>query len=221
MADFTFDGASLVQGSILSPISGLWSGDIYFEDLEVPSVGQFGELQILGTTWSGSVTDVGTDGGFARARIIGGANKFDESLPPQEWRGYTLGQIAHDCLSEAGEVVGTGWDSLTISCAHWQRSQGPLREALRRVSRLIPPDLHWRCTPDGQIALVDDSSWPDGTDSVDVDMFPFPHERCVQWFPIDGVNVVGKALTLFGIQRRILRAEYRWNSHEITVRGWY
>lgn len=145
---------------------------------------------------------------------------MDTILDPQEWQGYQLGQIARDSLQEAGEEAGGGWDTLTDFAAHWTRPQGPLRECLRRVARLLPDDRRWRAARDGSIALVTES-WPDNSASVDTSQYSWPQERCAQWYPADGSAEPGQEIDLFGTAQRIQRAEYRWGSSEVTVRGWW
>jgi hypothetical protein len=219
VADYGFDGRPLVAGDLLLPIAGAWTADVYFADPDAaPAVGTTAALSVLGTSRTGTVTASGIEGGYARARLVGGRGRLDAELAPTEWRGYLLGQIARDCLSEAGEGVGSGWDSLTTSCVHWQRSQGPLRECLRRIARLFPADTHWRCADDGSVALVTET-WPAGT-AVDTATV-WPHESCAQWWPTDGTAAPGQTLTLLGAAHRLLRVEYRWSPHEVTCRGWY
>ena len=185
------------------------------------SVGDFGTFKALGVSRAATVVSTGAGDGFVRARVVGGRGKLSAVLPPQDWRGYQLGQIASESVTEAGEVAGEGWSSLTESCAHWMRSQGPLRECLRRVWRHAPPDLHWRTAHDGSFAVVDDSKWPDNSANVDREQFSWPQESCVQWYPLNTSAEPGQSITLFGSPRRLTRVEYRLGTSEITARGWY
>lgn len=230
MADYTFAGVPTVAGNLVLPLCGLGTAEVYFADPDdAPAVGTAGDLTILGAARRCVVVASGGDGGHARARLVTGAGKMDAELPPQDYRGYAAGDIAVDCLAEAGEVPGAGWSALSASCQHWTRPRGPCREALRRLVRLTddrslgPGDvgaLHWRTAADGSVALVSET-WAALAGAVDRDAFAWPQEGLVQFYPASGAVEPGRSVECFGTARRLQRVEYRWAPSEVTCRGWY
>lgn len=221
MADTTFNDQPLVMGYLISPLVGRWHGEIYAATLDAAiAVGQQATLSILGTTRVGTVISAGSEAGYVRALVVGGAGKLGTALTARDYRGYTAGAIAQDCLRDAGEVAGTGWENLSTNCPHWTRPVDTCRGSLRRLVRLAGAGQHWRVAPDGTIVLRTED-WSDNTLAVDRDGFIWPQENLVQFWPYDGSADVGQSVTTYGAARRLERVEYRWSAEETTCRGWY
>ena len=221
MADYTFNGHALVSGDALIPQLGFWTSDVYASDAEaLISVGDTGPLSILGVSRVGTVVSAGREAGFVRARVVGGRGKYDAEIESRSYRGYNAGAIALDCIQDAGEVGGDGWSSFNVSCVDWTRAKGPLRDAMRRLGRLMGAGQVWRVAHDGSIAFLSES-WRDNSGAVDRDGFIFPQEQVVQFFPAEGSIEPGQTIKSFGVARRVTRVEYRWSPSEGTCRAWY
>lgn len=221
MADVTFAGYPVVAGNLVLPLVGAGTAELYLADPDAaPAVGQSGELSVLGTARLVTVSAAGTEYGQVRLRAVSGRGRLDVSLEPSDYRGYSAGRIASDCLSEAGETAGAGWDSLSAYCAHWTRSQGPLRACLQRLLRLAPAGAHWRFAADGSAVYVVET-WPDNASAVDRDRSAAPQERLVEVYPADGSLEPGQSVTCFEQARQAQRVEYRWGPQEIVCRAWY
>lgn len=221
MPDYTFNGHALVSGDTLIPQLGFWTADIYAADADASiSVGDTGPLSVLGVARVGTVVSAGREAGFVRARVVGGYGKYDAEIESRSYRGYSAGAIALDCIQDAGERAGEGWSSFAVSCVDWTRAKGPLRDAMRRLGRLMGAGQAWRVARDGSIAFLSES-WAVNRGVVDRDGFPFPHERVVQFFPANGSAEPGQTISSFGVERRVTRVEYRWSPSEGTCRVWY
>ena len=228
MADHLFGSSPIVSGNLELPRIGAWTAEVYFSITDAPDVGTTADLLIAGTSRSGTVVDIAADYLQVKARIVAGAGKLDTVLEARDYRGFQAAQIAQDALRDAGEQTGT-WSALDIYCAHWTRSQGPCRESLRRVTRLLGR---------GEVANADTmalTTWRFGDDGVAdtvVDTFAlnnaaFEHlaswgqERLLFLGMYDSNVRPGQSVQAWDTVRKLDRCLYEFGPNRFTMTAWY
>ena len=228
MADHLFGSSPIVSGNLELPRIGAWTAEVYFSITDAPDVGTTADLLIAGTSRSGTVVDIAADYLQVKARIVAGAGKLDTVLEARDYRGFQAAQIAQDALRDAGEQTGT-WSALDIYCAHWTRSQGPCRESLRRVTRLLGR---------GEVANADATAlttWRFGDDGVAdtvVDTFAlnnaaFEHlaswgqERLLFLGMYDSNVRPGQSVQAWDTVRKLDRCLYEFGPNRFTMTAWY
>ncbi len=228
MGDHGFGSSPIVSGNLELPRIGAWTAEVYFSITDAPDIGTTADLLIAGTSRSGTVVDIAADYLQVKARIVAGAGKMDTVLEARDYRGYQAAQIAQDALRDAGEQTGT-WSALDIYCAHWTRSQGPCRESLRRVTRLLGR---------GEVTGADSTSlttWRFGDDGVAdavVDTFalsPGAFEQLSSWgqervvlLGVYNSNIrPGESIIAWDAVRKLDRVLYEFGPTRFTLTGWY
>ena len=228
MADHHFGQYGIVSGNLELPRTGAWTAEVYFSAASAPSSGSTADLQIGTVNRKGTVVDIAADYLQVKARIVAGAGKLDTLLDARDYRGFQAAQIAQDALQDAGEQTGT-WSALDIYCAHWTRSQGPCRESLRRVTRLLGR---------GEVAGTDSTSlttWRFGDDGVAdtvVDTFAasgaafeqlssWGQERLVFLGVYDSSIRPGQSIVAWDVVRKLDRVLYEFGPTRFTLTGWY
>lgn len=228
MADHGFGGSPIVSGNLELPRTGAWTAEVFFAATDAPSKGTTADLIVGNTARWGTVVDIAADYLQVKARIVAGAGKLDTVLEARDYRGFQAAQIAQDALRDAGEQTGT-WSALDIYCAHWTRSQGPCRESLRRVTRLLGR---------GEVANADATSlttWRFGDDGVAdtvVDTFAlnsaamehmssWGQERLVYLGVYDSSIRPGQSIIAWDAVRKLDRVLYEFGPTRFTLSGWY
>jgi hypothetical protein len=228
MADHHFGQYGIVSGNLELPHTGAWTAEVFFSAASAPSKGSTADLQIGTINRKGTVVDIAADYLQVKARIVAGAGKLDTVLDARDYRGFQAAQIAQDALRDAGEQTGT-WSALDIYCAHWTRSQGPCRESLRRVTRLLGR---------GEVVSADATSlttWRFGDDGVAdtvVDMFALSagafeqlsswgQERVVFLGVYDSNIRPGESIVAWDAVRKLDRVLYEFGPTRFTLTGWY
>ena len=226
MADFTLGGVPIISGDVDFCRIGAWTADIYLQTDQAPDVGTTTTLALKGRLLLCTVVATSADYLQVKCRVVAGRGKLDAVLPAKDYRGYVASQIAIDCLQEAGETPGQ-WDALDAQCAHWTRSQGPCRGAIRRLSRLfsggdlvvgadgeldvtqaVPPV--WRVMDDGTCDSVVDSFAL--SDSSFVALESWGQERLVHLSVDDALIKPGQSIVAFDATRAIDRVVYKIQS---------
>ena len=228
MADHLFGASPVISGNLELPRTGAWTAEVYFSITDAPDVGTTADLLIAGTSRSGTVINISQDYLQVKARIVAGAGKLDTLLDARDYRGFQAAQIAQDALRDAGEQTGT-WSALDIYCAHWTRSQGPCRESLRRVTRLLGR---------GEVVSADATSlttWRFGDDGVAdtvIDTFAlnsaamehlssWGQERLVFLGVYDSSIRPGQSIVAWDAVRKLDRVLYEFGPTRFTLTGWY
>jgi len=228
MADHSFGGSAVVSGNLEIPRVGAWTAEVFFSTTDAPAKGTTADLIIGGVPRWGTVVDIAADYLQVKARIVAGAGKLDTVLEARDYRGFQAAQIAQDALRDAGEQTGT-WSALDIYCAHWTRSQGPCRESLRRVTRLLGR---------GEVASADATSlttWrfdDAGVADTVVDTFAlnsaamehmssWGQERLVYLGVYDSSIRPGQSIIAWNAVRKLDRVLYEFGPTRFTLTGWY
>ncbi len=142
---------NILTVTVHEPIEGRWWADVALPSGDTPS-GQR-TLSIGDVEWIGTVAESTVDGGRRRVRIVGGNNALRNSVKDRYYRGAnTLGQIASDLLTEAGESLDPSSDLLSREMPTWQRFAGPAVEALTDL--VHANKMAWRITRAGQVRLT-------------------------------------------------------------------
>lgn len=228
MADHHFGQYSIVRGNLELPRTGAWTAEVYFSAASAPSSGATANLQIGTVNRKGTVVDIAADYLQVKARIVAGAGKLDTVLDARDYRGYQAAKIAQDALRDAGEQAGT-WSALDIYCAHWTRSQGPCRESLRRVTRLLGRGevagadstllTTWRFGDDGVADTVVDTFAASG--AAFEQLSSWGQERLVFLGVYDSSIRPGQSIVAWDVVRKLDRVLYEFGPTRFTMTGWY
>lgn len=141
---------NVLTATVHEPVEGRWWADCALPEGAALSGAQ--SLEIGGATWVGTGSST-VDGGRRRVRIVGGKDGLRAEVRDKYYRGsVTLGQIATDLLTEAGEALDPASDGLTRVVATWQRFAGPCVEALTDL--VFANRLAWRITRAGLVRLT-------------------------------------------------------------------
>jgi hypothetical protein len=228
MADHHFGQYGIVSGNLELPRTGAWTAEVFFSAASAPSKGSTADLQIGTVNRKGTVVDIAADYLQVKARIVAGAGKLDTVLDARDYRGYQAAKIAQDALRDAGEQTGT-WGALDIYCAHWTRSQGPCRESLRRITRLlgrgevVSADVTslttWRFGDDGVADTVVDTF---ALNSAAMEhMSSWGQERLVYLGVYDSSIRPGQSIIAWDTVRKLDRVLYEFGPTRFTLSGWY
>lgn len=220
MADVLLGRDASTQGNLCLARNGTWTAELMLATTSPPSRGDVLDLTIAGKSRLGTVVDVGGDYLQVKCRVVAGHGKLDAVVPPRDYRGYQASAIVQDTLRDAGEVPGA-WTLLPAYCANWQRVQGPCREALRRLVRLVDSDARWRVLDDGTVDLVEDDFAVVATDGDFQPLGSWGQERLLLLGLDDTVVVPGKSIVAFDVERQVDRVEYRWESDSFMASVWY
>jgi hypothetical protein len=228
MADHHFGQYSIVSGNLELPRTGAWTAEVFFSAASAPSKGSTADLQIGTVNRKGTVVDIAADYLQVKARIVAGAGKLDTVLDARDYRGYQAAKIAQDALRDAGEQTGT-WGALDIYCAHWTRSQGPCRESLRRVTRLLGRGevaeaaatslTTWRFGDDGVADTVVDTFAASG--AAFEQLSSWGQERLVFLGVYDSSIRPGQSIVAWDVVRKLDRVLYEFGPTRFTMTGWY
>jgi hypothetical protein len=221
MADHLVNGIPLVDGVFSLPRTGLWVADVQFSGGEGVSVGDRAEFEAAGVTRIGTVIRADNAYLTPRARIVGGAGKLYTELSARDYRGYMLGRIAQDAMSDAGEQYDSSWTSvLSQQVLHYTRAQGPLAHVMRSIVKRCPADYTWRVQRDGVWALVQET-YTERTPSAPSEIASWPQEDRVLVGPITTEAEPGMVISVFGVDRRIDRVVYYLSAEEFRADIWY
>ena len=228
MADHLFGASPVISGNLELPRTGAWTAEVYFSITDAPDVGTTADLLIAGTSRSGTVINISQDYLQVKARIVAGAGKLDTVLDARDYRGFQAAQIAQDALRDAGEQTGT-WSALDIYCTHWTRSQGPCRESLRRVTRLLGRGevvsadatslTTWRFGDDGVADTIVDTFAANG--AAFEQLSSWGQERLVFLGVYDSSIRPGQSIVAWDAVRKLDRVLYEFGPTRFTLTGWY
>lgn len=228
MADHHFGQYGIVSGNLELPRTGAWTAEVFFSAASAPSKGSTADLQIGTVNRKGTVVDIAADYLQVKARIVAGAGKLDTVLDARDYRGYQAAQIAQDALRDAGEQTGA-WSALDIYCAHWTRAQGPCRESLRRVTRLLGRGevtgadsaslTTWRFGDDGVADAVVDNFAASG--AAFEQLSSWGQERLVFLGVYDSSIRPGQSIVAWDTVRKLDRVLYEFGPTRFTMTGWY
>ena len=228
MADHHFGQYGIVSGNLELPRTGAWTAEVFFSAASAPSKGSTADLQIGTVNRKGTVVDIAADYLQVKARIVAGAGKLDTVLDARDYRGFQAAQIAQDALQDAGEQTGT-WSALDIYCTHWTRSQGPCRESLRRVTRLLG---RGEVVSAGATSLTTWRFGDDGVADTVIDTFAlnsaamehlssWGQERLVFLGVYDSSIRPGQSIVAWDAVRKLDRVLYEFGPTRFTLTGWY
>lgn len=218
MADHFLGDVPILSGNLLLPSIGAWTADVLLQGTVAPTVGAQTTLRIRGVDRVGTVTHTSADYLQVKARVVAGAGKLDVVVSPRNYRGRIAAEIAQDVLRDAGESPGS-WSSLTAYCTQWQRAEGPCRESLRRLSRLLPVAAVWRVLDDGTVDTVVDAY--NVSTATTVALGSWAPERLLLLGVTESTIVPGVSVSAFGATRRIEKVQYDFEAEQFTALCWY
>jgi hypothetical protein len=150
-----------VQLMTLGLVSGrAWECELYLETDTAPSEGSRIEIKGPGGTFIGTAQRPGADsGGQVTTKVVGGAGKLGTELPPRNYTGTTVGEVARHIVDEVGETLSPTVAAAVKSTplARWPRTRGDAATCLTELAADI--GAAWRVLADGTVWLgVDDGA---------------------------------------------------------------
>lgn len=223
MADFLLGTQPLIRGNLDLCRVGAATAEVLMATTTPPSRGDTLQLTMKGLSRLMTVVDVSGDYLQVKCRLVAGRGHLDAPiLDPRDYRGYQAAQIAQDAIGDAEEVAGD-WSLLQVYCPHWTRFQGPLRQCLERMCRLVQdPTVAWRVLDDGTVSLVqDDFATIVETDRDFAQLGAWGQERLLLLGMTDTRVVPGRSVLAFGQVRNVDRVLYTWDSDTFNAMVWY
>ena len=217
---------SIIKGNLMIPRSGLWTLDALLgDDSTLPPVGSQVVLNAYNTTRVGTVIEAGEEYLQLRIRVIGGAGKLETALPAQSYSGYTLGDIARDTLSEAGETP-NDLSGLNLSTQRWTRSQGPASSGIRRLinkQRSDGNEIRMYAEKSGAISV---RTWNpyvfESLNSRYTDLAIWPQDKEAYIGPDLNTTVEPEQIvSIFDRQVTVVRVMYELGQDVLRCRIWY
>lgn len=218
------DDATVVAGNLMVPRSGLWTADLLLgDDATPPAVGEVVTLTAYDRARVGYVAEVGDEYLQLRVRVVAGRGLLGATVRAQNYRGYSLADVARDVLRDCGEAVGD-LSGLTLSPPTWVRQAGAARSALRRVLRAQGSESLTRllAEPDGSLSVV---PWvPAPLAELEGSLTPlavWPQDRTADVGPdLTTKYEPGQIVSVFGRELTILRVLYDLGN-DLRARFWY
>lgn len=168
MALVTANGAAVISGSIMMPLLGVWTADLYidrpdgsgFEAGTVVSVKAGDGLSLVGTVVddrTGSYLDA------VHVRLLGGAGGMARAATPKGYAqpGAYVRDVLNQLASDSGETLSSDIAQPLSSknLVAWTTMQSNVSSALDSLIEIVEPDANWRITPDGKL-WVGVETWP-------------------------------------------------------------
>lgn len=221
MADVFLGDSPVVSGNLDLCLNGAWTSECFLAGTTAPPKGTTLNLTIRERSRLCTVVDVGADYLQVKCRLVAGRGKLDAVIEARDYRGYQAAAIAQDTLQDAGEVPGS-WDPLQVYCGHWQRPEGPCRDSLRRLLRLVDGEsTAWRVLDDGTVDLVVDDYAVVATPKTIAPLGSWGQERLLLLGVENSDIVPGKSVSCFGQDFRVNRSLFTWDSDNFNCRVWW
>ena len=133
MSGATLAGHACTRATLTIPGVGLWSAVVELSD-DAALTGAV-TLDMLGSTWSGTVIAGAVVDGGARYRVIAGRGGWGQDIPPRAYAndaGLLRAQLIADAATAAGELPPVGFAGRTGP--HFNRALGPASFALNLLA---------------------------------------------------------------------------------------
>lgn len=135
---FTLAGFSVYKATLRAEDHGVWTADVTLSETAPLTVGQrvtlvLGNLPLVGTLRPG-----GDFGGTTTWTVVGGAGKWDATLPPpttapRDDNGITVATVAAELANATGETIVLNGADRVLGYA-WTRPGGLASDAIRSVA---------------------------------------------------------------------------------------
>ena len=225
-----------VRGDLMIPRSGLWTSDTLLGDTESPPAqGDVVTLRTYDRDRVGIVTDVGTEYGQIRLRIVGGKVDLSTVIESRSYADYALSDIAADIVGDAGGLVDT-LAGLEPTAPYWVRARGTAASALRRVlgARATPAGgsdgvrLRLFAEDDGRLSTAIWSpttlTTPDAQNvaSTYTTLAVWPQDREAYIGPDLTTSIEpGNTIVIYDRQVAVVRAVYRFEPEDLRCQVWW
>jgi hypothetical protein len=171
MSQVTINNVNVIGGSIVMPLSGVWTADLVIDQPDGSGFDAGTSVSIKsdgGLTFSGTVA-AGRTGDFLDAvhvRVLGGAGGMTAQVSP---KGYVqpsafVRDVLNDIAGAGGESLSSDIDPslLGTNLAAWNTMQQPASEALNVLLGIVAPTATWRISTEGKLLIIVDN-WPSKT----------------------------------------------------------
>lgn len=227
MADHFLGNIPVLRGNLDLCRAGAWTAEVVLQTDTAPDEGTTTTLSIAGTSRLCTVMSTSSDYLQVKCRLVAGRGKLGAEIEARDYRGYQAAQIAQDALQDAGETSGT-WDALNAYCPHWTRRQGPCRDTMWRLLRLLgrgnaaATSPRWRVLDDGTVDTVVDDFAVVAEELRNFEaMASWGQERLLLLGVEDTIVVPGKSVVAFGASRQLDRVIYVMEPESFTAYCWY
>ena len=161
----TANGASIQSLRIKMPYRGVWFAELMVDADDPASVTGAVTIEVGTTRLVGTALRPGADpGGQTMVKVIGGAGRLTEGIPPAAYVSTSVADVVGAILSLVGERLSTKSDADTLSkpLARWNRGRGDAGSCLSAVAKAN--GFVWRMLDDGTVWVGNDTFADAGAD---------------------------------------------------------
>jgi hypothetical protein len=159
MSFATLSGIPIQSGDVTFKASGAWEAGLFVDaEAVAPAVGDAVTIEAPGMQLAGTVTLAGTDsGGQSSVRVVGGAAKLTDIIPPRSLTVTTVRDVLGSILKDAGEAASPLIDATLLArpLPRWVRARGDAVAALDALAKAL--GVVWRVLDDGGVWLGTDA----------------------------------------------------------------
>jgi hypothetical protein len=188
MALVTANGVTVIEGTIVRPLVGVWIADLKIDQAGGSGFGPGTQVTIAseGGYSIVGVVDPNRTGDFLdsmHVRILGGGGGMAKTAST---RSYSQGTFARDVINgfmtDAGEELSSTADAgmLGTSLNGWSVMGKTINWNLRALLRIVAPSMNWRILADGTL-WIGTEMWPSASGTFDA----------IDQDPADGSYVLG------------------------------
>ena len=159
MSEISFNDLDVSGLSLTHSQAGVWHADVSLvPSADVPTGAA--TIDILGTTYQGTVLRADTSRGVPMARVVGGAGGLGTVLAPKAYKGVDAKLALNELLAAAGEALSSTVTTTALSTylPFWIRKQARAGEALASLLSAVGIPA-WRMLADGTL-WVGAETWP-------------------------------------------------------------
>jgi len=159
MALVTANGRDVFSGSVVLPLSGVWTADLVIDGVASDgfAAGDQVKIEAPNLTLVGSVSPSRT-GDFLDTlfvRVLGGVGGISKPVTPRNYvQPQAFGRdVVNGLAKDSGETISSTADQSILSdnLVAWSVTSGKVGGALELLLDIIAPDAHWRILADGTL----------------------------------------------------------------------
>jgi hypothetical protein len=164
MSLVTANGVSVLGGSILMPLVGVWTADLVVDRADSLTAGASVSIEADGFTLKGTIAPerAGEFLDATHVRVIGGKGGLAKTAQPRSYAqpGAYVRDVLNGLAQDSGETFATTTDAafLATNLVAWAVMAVPVSQAMATLLQVVAPDLSWRILPDGTL-WIGSESW--------------------------------------------------------------
>ncbi len=164
MSLVTANGVTVLGGSILMPLVGVWTADLVVDGADSLAAGDSVTLEADGFELKGTIAPerAGEFLDATHVRVLGGAGGLAKTAQPRSYAqpGAYVRDVLNGLAQDSGESLAATADAtfLATNLVAWAVMAVPVSQALNALLQVVAPTLSWRILPDGKL-WIGSESW--------------------------------------------------------------